>query len=148
MLSYPNRITRFPIGKYHFSEAAPGWMNVRNPVDVGPSPQFPVALEALLDDPGIDIVLGIAVMPYFVFREVTSRGSTGHNWFGDVAAIRERHAGKPFAVCAVGHSDFINKVRDISGAGVPVFVSPEAAVKALAALRRYAKTSHVLGSGT
>ncbi|MFH1150363.1 MAG: CoA-binding protein [Actinomycetota bacterium] len=118
------------------AEAAPGWMNVRNPVDVGPSPQFPVALEALLDDPGVDMVLGIAVLPYFIFREVTSRGSTGHNWFGDVAAIRERHPGKPFAICAVGHSDFVDRVRELSGPLVPVFVSPEPAVRALAALTR------------
>ncbi len=118
---------------------APAWMNVRNPVDVGPSTQFPAALAAVLEDPGIDMVLAITVMPYAIFRAVTGRGSTGVNWFGDISGIYAERSAKPLAVCAVGHHDFIERMREISGPAVPVFASPEPAVKALAALRSYAR---------
>jgi len=118
-------------------EEAPGWMNVRNPIDVGPSPQFPVALTAALEDPGIDMVLAITVLPYAIFRAVTRRGQTGHNWFGHIEEIKANAPTKPLVVCAVGHHEFVERMRDICGAGVPVFVAPEPAVKALASLRDY-----------
>lgn len=121
------------------TENAPGWMNVRNPIDVGPSAQFPIALVAALEDPEIDMVLAITVLPYAIFRVVTSRGSTGENWFGKIGEIRAAQPDKPLAVCAVGHHDFIERMREISGASVPVFASPEPAVRALAALHTYAK---------
>jgi len=120
-------------------EDAPGWMNVRNPIDVGPSRQFPVALAAALDDPGIDMVLAITVLPYAIFRAVTSKGSTGENWFGNIEQIKKAGPAKPLVVCAVGHNDFVDRMRHISGASVPVFVAPEPAVKALASLHGYAR---------
>ncbi len=118
-------------------EGSPGWMNVRNPIDVGPSAQFPVALKAALEDPAIDMVLAITVLPYAIFRAVTAKGSTGENWFGDIGAIKAANPGKPLAVCAVGHQDFVRRMRALSGTSVPVFVSPEPAVKALASLYEY-----------
>jgi acetate---CoA ligase (ADP-forming) len=121
------------------TENAPGWMNVRNPIDVGPSAQFPVALAAALDDPDVDMVLAITVLPYSVFRAVTGKGSTGENWFGDIASIKKSCPPKPLVVCAVGHGEFVHKMRLISGASVPVFVAPEPAVKALASLNSYAR---------
>lgn len=116
---------------------APAWMNVRNPVDVGPSPLFAVALEALLEDPGIDLVLAITVLPYVIFKTVTLKGSDGKTWFGDLAAIRAKYPGKPFVQCSVGHHEFVDRMKQISGPSVPVFVAPEPAVKALAALYKY-----------
>lgn len=121
------------------TRGAPSWMNVRNPVDVGPSAQFPSALAAVLEDPDVDMVLAITVMPYAIFRIVTGRGSTGVNWFGDIRGIHAKRPAKPLAVCAVGHHDFIERMREISGPAVPVFASPEPAVRALAALRSYAR---------
>jgi acyl-CoA synthetase (NDP forming) len=118
-------------------EGAPGWMNVRNPIDVGPSPQFPVALDAALEDPEIDMVLAITVLPYAIFRAVTKRGQTGHNWFGHIEEIKAAFPAKPLVVCAVGHHDFVERMREICVTGVHVFVAPEPAVKALASLRDY-----------
>lgn len=117
----------------------PGWMNVRNPIDVGPSPMFAASLETMLQDPDIDMVLAITIMPYVIFRAVTAGGSSGKNWFGDFGEIRARYPGKPLAQCAVGHRDFVERMREISGPDVPVFISPEPAVKALAALWRYSQ---------
>ena len=121
------------------SEGAPGWMNVRNPTDVGPSAQFPVALAAALEDPGIDMVLAITVLPYAIFRVVTGKGSTGENWFGHIERIKKDCPPKPLAVCAVGHHEFLERMRTISGPSVPVFAAPEPAVKALASLHDYAR---------
>jgi acyl-CoA synthetase (NDP forming) len=118
---------------------APAWMNVRNPVDVGPSPLFAVGLEALLEDPDIDMVLAITVLPYVIFKTVTMKGSDGRNWFGDIGAIRARFPGKPFIQCSVGHNEFVDRMKQISGPTVPVYVAPEPAVKALAALYQRAK---------
>lgn len=117
-------------------EHAPAWMNVRNPVDVGPSPLFAVALEALLEDPEIDMVLAITVLPYVIFKTVTMKGSDGKTWFGDIGAIRARFPGKPFLLCAVGHHEFVDRMKEISGTKVPVYVAPEPAVRALAAISK------------
>lgn len=113
---------------------SPAWMNVRNPVDVGPSDAFATALEAMLEDPGIDMVLAITIMPYVIFKTVTGKGSDGTSWFGDIGRIRVEHPGKPLLQCAVGHHDFVGRMRRLAGPDVPLFVSPEPAVRALAAL--------------
>ncbi len=116
---------------------APGWMNVRNPLDVGPSNQFARGLEALLRDPQMDMVLAITIIPHAVFREFKQLGLTADVWFGDIASIREKTPEKPLAICAVGNPELVEEVRKISGPQVPVFISPEPAAKALAALFRY-----------
>lgn len=116
---------------------APGWMNVKNPLDVGPSALFAEALSALLDDDEIDMVLAITIVPYAVFKTLRDAGFSPQGWFGDIAAIRRGAPGKPLAVCAVGAGDFIREMRGVSGPEVPVFVSPEPAARALAALYRY-----------
>ena len=43
---------------------APDWMNVRNPLDVGPSGTFSRAFPLLLADDRVDMVLSIMVVPY------------------------------------------------------------------------------------
>jgi len=116
---------------------SPGWMNVRNPLDIGPSPEYEMALKALLEDPEIDMVLEITIMPFAIFRELTKRGYSGTGWFGDIASVRRLAPDKPLVVCAVGHGEFVRAMREVSGPDVPVFGSPEPAARALAALYRY-----------
>ena len=118
---------------------SPAWMNVRNPVDVGPSPMFAASLEALLRDPEIDMVLAITVLPYVIFKTVTSKGSSGKNWFGDLGEIRRRFPDKPLLQCAVGHHEFVDRMRQIAGPSVPLFIAPEPAVRSLAAMYQYSK---------
>lgn len=117
---------------------SPSWMNVRNPVDVGPSTAFPTALTAMLDDPEIDMVLAVTVLPYVIFKTVIGKGSDGMNWFGDLGRIRAEHPGKPLLECSLGHHEFVDMMRQIAGPDVPLFISPEPAVRSLAALWRYA----------
>lgn len=124
---------------WRIREEAPQWMNVRNPLDVGPSTQYSAALEAMLQDPAIDMVLAITIVPFAVFREMDGLGIGGESWFGDISALHLQARGKPLVVCAVGHSEFVDKMKELCGERVPVFISPEPAVRALAALYRYGR---------
>ncbi len=119
-------------------EAAPDWMNVRNPLDTGPSGQFPAALSAVATDPGIDIVLGITVLPYAVFSSFEPLGLTAPMWFGDIRAIHAAFPDKPMAICAIGNERFIGLIQETAGSDVPVFDSPEGVASALASLAGYA----------
>jgi acyl-CoA synthetase (NDP forming) len=120
-------------------EMSPDWMNVRNPLDVGPSGIQDRLLPMLLSDPEIDMVLAIMVLPYAVVSHFKSAGITVKDWLGDVASIRERHPDKPLVGVVVGHPAFVDDIASVCGRFVPVFTSPEPAVQALAALWRYSK---------
>jgi len=67
--------------------AAPAWMNVKNPLDVGPSGQFAVALAAVLADPQVDGVIAIPVIPYSVVRAFGPFGFTAAAASGDLGKI-------------------------------------------------------------
>ena len=93
----------------------------------------------LLADPEIDMVLAITVLPYVIFRTVTGKGSSGKNWFGDLGEIRSKFPDKPLVQCAVGHHEFVVRMRRIAGSSVPLFIAPEPAVRSLAAMYEYSK---------
>ncbi|RJP34083.1 MAG: hypothetical protein C4536_03425 [Actinobacteria bacterium] len=116
---------------------APQWMNVRNPLDVGPSGQFLPAMTALLEDPNIDMVLSIAVMPFAVFREFKQRGISVKDWLGSAPELRDLAPHKPVILCSIGDRGFIQDLDEAVGPEVPVLTSPESAARALAALYRY-----------
>lgn len=116
---------------------APRWMNVRNPLDVGPSGAYIPAMKALLEDPGIDMVLSIMVMPFAVFREFQARGVSVRDFLGSAAGLRELAPEKPLLACSLGDRGFLEDLDRSLGPEVPVIPSPERAARALAALRRY-----------
>lgn len=116
---------------------APRWMNVRNPLDVGPSGAYLPAMKALLEDPGIDMVLSIMVMPYAVFREFQLRGVSVHDFLGSAVGLRELAPEKPLVACSLGDRGFLEELDRSLGPGIPVITSPERASRALAALHRY-----------
>lgn len=118
-------------------EAAPDWMNVRNPLDTGPSTQFSAALRAVVADPDIDMVLGITILPYAIFSSFEPLGLTPEMWFGDIDAIHAARPEKPLVICAIGNERFIGLIRKTSGRKVPVFDSPEGAAGTLASLAKY-----------
>lgn len=120
-------------------EISPDWMNVRNPLDVGPSGAFSRALPLLMGDPEIDMVVSIMVIPYAVVRKFKTVGFAVKDWFGDVAALRAQYPDKPLLSVVVGHPEFVRDVSSLCGPSVPVFTSPEPSARALAALWRYAK---------
>jgi len=112
-------------------------MNVRNPLDVGPSGQFLPAMTALLEDPNIDMVLSIAVMPFAVFREFKQSGISVKEWLGAAPELRDLAPHKPVILCSIGDQGFVSDLDDAVGPDVPVLTSPESAARALAALYRY-----------
>jgi len=123
----------------HVRGMAPDWMNVRNPLDVGPSGTFSRALPLLLEDAEIDMVLSIMVIPYAVVKNVETLGFTLKDWFGDMEGLRNQYPNKPLLGVVVGHPEFVGDVASLCGPSIPVFNAPEPATLALAALWRYAK---------
>jgi acyl-CoA synthetase (NDP forming) len=120
-------------------DVSPDWMNVRNPLDLGPSQIFHRLLPMLLADSGIDMVLAIMVIPYAAIRSLKSAGITVRNLFGDIVTVRERHPEKPLVGVVVGHPGFIKDMASLCGPSIPIFNSPEPAAKALAAMWHYSK---------
>ena len=116
---------------------APDWMNVKNPLDVGPSGQLLTALEALLGDPEVDMVLTVSVMPFAVFREFMEMGLSVKSFLGNAAGIRKRFPEKPLVVCSIGDKGFIEDLDEAVGPDTPLLNSPETAARALAALYHY-----------
>jgi acetyltransferase len=121
-------------------EISPGWMNVKNPLDIGPSGVYSKLLPMLLADSGIDTVLAIMVIPYVAVRHFKSAGMTAGDWFGDIASIRERYPDKPLLGVVVGHPAYVDDITSLCGRSIPVFTSPEPAAQALAAFWSYSKT--------
>ena len=116
-------------------QGAPAWMNVRNPLDVGPSGQFKVALEAVLKDPGVDGVIAIPVVPFSVMQTFEPLGLTAGLWIGEIGKIWEAAGGnKPLVVIVIGASGWIARIRELCGEQVPVLRAPESAAQALKAL--------------
>ncbi len=116
---------------------APRWMNVRNPLDVGPSGAYLPAMRALMEDPGIDMVLSIMVMPYAVFREFQARGVSVKDFLGNAVEMRELAPEKPLVACSLGDKGFLEDLDRALAPHIPVFRSPERAARALAALYAY-----------
>jgi len=118
-------------------DAAPEWMNIRNPLDIGPSVHYAKALSSLMEDPHIDMVLDITIIPYAVLSQFRHQGLTPSLWFGDIASIRKQARHKPLLVCAMGNKEFIEEMNKVAGPEVPVLSSPEMAARALGALWQY-----------
>ena len=120
-------------------KGAPGWMNTKNPLDVGPSGLFPRAFNAMMADPDFDMILAIIAVPHSVFRFMLATTTVEQFFFGGDALIKERKWDKPFMIAAVCHEDLVTEFRDHAEPATPVFNTPEPPVRALAALWKYKK---------
>ncbi len=116
---------------------APAWMNVKNPLDVGPSGFFQQALKAMVSDPGIDMLLPIITIPHAVYRAIFKSPEETTLLYGDLQAIRRSMPEKPFVVCVIGHDEIKRDMNQLVGETIPVFDSPEMAVRALSKLWEY-----------
>jgi acetyltransferase len=121
-------------------EISPDWMNVRNPLDLGPSQNFNRLLPMLLADSEIDMVLAIMVIPYAAVRHLKSARLGVRDFFGNIASFREQHPEKPLVGVVVGHPGFVEDITSLCGPFIPIFTSPEPAAQALGTLWRYTKT--------
>jgi acyl-CoA synthetase (NDP forming) len=123
---------------------SPDWMNVKNPLDIGPSGIYGKLLPMLLADSGIDMVLSIMVIPYVAVSHFKSIGMTTKDWFGDIASIREQYPDKPLLSVVVGHPAYMDDVSSLGGKSIPVFTSPEPAAQALATFWSYSRAREKL----
>lgn len=120
-------------------EKAPPWMNLGNPLDVGPSGLFGEAAAAALGHPEADAVILIPVIPWAVVaplldadrRAVAAMFGLG----GQAAGLRARS--KPVIVCPQGHPGWKAACMEFYGLETPFVSTPQAAATALAALYRY-----------
>jgi acetyltransferase len=118
---------------------APDWMNVRNPLDTGPSMIFNQFLPMIMNDPSVDMVLAIIAVPYSAIKTIKQLGMKMEDLFGDLDSMRAQlPQDKPLVLTVVGHGDFVDEISSMAGHAIPVFTAPEAAAKALAGLWRYA----------
>ncbi len=120
-------------------DISPDWMNVRNPLDLGPSQNFGRLLPMVLADSEIDMVLAIPVIPYAPVRALRAARYNVRHFFGDIASIREQHPEKPVVGVVLGHPEFVKDMASLCGPSIPIFNSPEPAAQALATLWHYSK---------
>jgi len=105
--------------------------SIRNPLDMiaSATPQgYRIAMKALLDDPGVDAVVPIFVPPFGIRQQ-------------DVAdAIRsgaESSPDKPVLAVLMGRDGLPQGRAELHAAGIPAYVFPESAARALGALNRH-----------
>jgi acyl-CoA synthetase (NDP forming) len=120
-------------------ESSPDWMNIKNPLDLGPTANYARFLPLLLSDPEIDMVLAVMVIPYAAIRNFKALGLKPKDWFGEIALLRRQFPDKPLVNVVVGHPEFVEEISVLCGPSLPVFTSPESAARALADLWRHSK---------
>jgi acetate---CoA ligase (ADP-forming) len=117
-------------------QAAPDWVNVKNPMDIGPSGIFPTALEAIFSDPNADGYVLIPVIPYAVIELWLRVGVPIQKILGDWSTIRAAAKGKPVVTVLLGGKGWLDQVKELGGDAIATVSSPEAAAKGLAALEQ------------
>jgi acyl-CoA synthetase (NDP forming) len=120
-------------------EIAPSWMNVKNPLDLGPSGIYDAAIKAVLADPRIDGIIAVPLIPEIVMQTYTELGVDIGAMFGDPQEWRRLAPGKPILMFTVGGASWCEHVRKVYGADISLVSSPENAARALAASCRYGR---------
>ena len=106
--------------------------SVENPVDLLPAggpDEYRFALETILQDPRVDSVLVIHVMPIMINAEEVAHRITETS----------RGCGKPVLGVFMGSQERLLAVSEVFHHRVPMYTFPESAAKALAALTRYSE---------
>jgi acetyltransferase len=105
--------------------------SIRNPLDMiaSATPQgYRGALAALLEDPDIDAALAIFVPPLGVTQEDVTLA---------IATVVEQHPGKTVFGVLMGHQGLPQGKATLHEAGVPAYLFPESAARALAGMCRW-----------
>ena len=104
--------------------------SVRNPVDMiasADAARYAATLEILRDDPGVDGLIVLFVSPIMINALEVARSI--------VAAARG--AKKPILTCFMGTEAAREGLEELRAAGIPVYLFPEEAARAMAGLDRY-----------
>lgn len=119
--------------------AAPGWVNVKNPLDVGPSGLFPMASQAIFSDPNPDAFILIPVVPSAAIKSRREMGVNTESFLGNWQAVREKAGVKPILTVSLGCREWLEQVKELCGEAIALVSTPEGAAKALSALYRFSK---------
>lgn len=112
-------------------ENLPEEASVRNPVDMiatATPESYRIALEAVLADPNVDAAIAAFVPPLRVRQQDVARA---------IVAARHTSPDKPMLAVLMGRAGLPEGRADLTDAGVPAYIFPEAAARALAAMYRY-----------
>ncbi len=116
---------------------APSWMNVRNPLDVGPSGLFAKGLKALMQDPNVDGVIAIFVIPWVIIEELEAIGIGAEQFFSELSECRQWIGRKPLLFTVVGKWQLKKIMSEILGPDIPLISTPENAARVFARMARY-----------
>ncbi len=117
----------------HLRRLLPQEASVRNPVDMIASAtgeQYRDVLDAVLADPAIDAAIAAFVPPLGI-RQVDVASQ--------IVAAHAQHADKPLLAVLMGRDGLPEGKAQLQGAGIPAYIFPESAARALAALHRRAQ---------
>lgn len=109
----------------------PPYASVKNPIDLtgdSTSERYQKALEIVFKDKNVSGVVVIALLQIATLDEKIT----------DILRDCKMY-GKPFVVCATGGEYTQERARKLESFGIPVYPTPERAVKAMCALRDYGK---------
>lgn len=106
--------------------------NVTNPIDVlgdALADRYEFALNTVLDDPGVDIVL-VLLTP----QAMTQCAATAEA----IIRIQKQKPQKPILACFMGAAKVAASIQVLRQGGIPQYSSPESAVKTIKAFADYA----------
>ncbi|HET7789442.1 MAG TPA: acetate--CoA ligase family protein [Gemmatimonadales bacterium] len=109
----------------------PAEASIRNPLDMIASAtprHYRTALTGILADPHVDSAVAIFVPPLGVSQEEVAEA---------IASAAAEHPAKPVLAVLMGREGLPQGRAELHRAGIPAYVFPESAARALAALRRH-----------
>jgi len=117
---------------------APGWMNVGNPLDIGPSGLFALGMKLAMTDSNIDAVIAVPIAPWKVIKPALEMRSeeVSRQMYVDPALLDEE-AERPLLIAPMGHPDWVKTVKRFFGPRAPAMATPQNAARALAAMCEY-----------
>ncbi len=114
-------------------EVFPEEASVRNPVDMVASAtadSYRVALEIILEDPQVDAAIAAFVPPLGVRQADVASA---------IVEARRSHPGIPVLAVLMGKDGLPEGRAELRAAGVPAYIFPESATRALGAMHRHAR---------
>ena len=119
-------------------ESAPDWMNVGNPLDIGPSGLFSLGMKLAMSDANIDAVIAVPIIPWAVVKSflAVDPEAVGQKMFVDPTLI-DKAAERTLLISLIGHPDWMKNVKRFFGPNAPVMTTPQNAARALAAMCEY-----------
>lgn len=118
-------------------EIAPAWMNVKNPLDVGPSGIYAAAMKAAVTDPQIDGVIAVPILPEVFVHKFAQLGMDIQSMYGNPEEWRRLAPDKPVLMFTVGGPSWLESIHKTYGPVISQVSSPEIAARSLAASYRY-----------